>query len=89
MIYKWNLPFYALDNSIYDSIVMSSQPEGWGTYCFWCGTCWGRRSFFSVPYLLNQRMNFAQTCIDTLLGGGTCGLDLGDLDLIFKVTPEL
>ena len=27
-------------------------------------------SFFSVPYLLNQWMDFDQTCIDTLLGRG-------------------
>ena len=26
--------------------------------------------FFSVHYLLNQSMDFDQTCMDTLLGGG-------------------
>ena len=27
-------------------------------------------AFISVHYLLNQLMDFDQTCIDTLLGGG-------------------
>ena len=46
-------------------------------YCFWCvpvgvsiGVCVGIRFFISVHYLLNQWMDFEQTCIDTLLGGG-------------------
>ena len=34
-------------------------------------------------------MDFDQTCIDTLLGGGKSCLDFGDLDLIFKVTAAL
>ena len=48
----------------------------WGTYCFWCGSRRRRRrrprprSFFLTRYLLNQWMDFDQTCIDTWLGGG-------------------
>ena len=44
----------------------------WGTYCFWCGSRPRRRprSFFPTRYLLNQWMDFDQTCIDTWLGGG-------------------
>ena len=45
--------------------------------CFWCvpvgvsvGVCVSIRFFISVHYLLNQWMDFDQTCIDTLLGGG-------------------
>ena len=47
--------------------------------------------FISVHYLLNQGMDFDQTCIGlvTLLGGGEELLDFGDLDLIFKVTVAL
>ena len=45
--------------------------------------------FVSVHYLLNQLMNFYQTCIDTLLGGWNEYSDFGDLDLIFKVTAAL
>ena len=44
-------------------------------------------AFISVHYLLNQFMDFDQTCIDTLLGKGE--LEFGDLDLIFKVTLAL
>ena len=40
----------------------------------------------SVRYLLNQLVDFDQTCIDTLLGEGEEFLDFGDFDLIFKVT---
>ena len=52
----------------------------WGTYCFWCGSRrrprlrprrrTRLRSFFPTRYLLNQWMDFIQTCIDTWLGGG-------------------
>ena len=43
----------------------------------------------SVHYLLNQLIDFDQTCIDTLLGEGEELIDFGDLDLIFKVTQAL
>ena len=43
-------------------------------------------SFFPTGYLLNQWMDFDQTCIDTWLGGGKELIRFGDLDLIFKVT---
>ena len=33
--------------------------------CFWCRSCWHPSSFVSVLYLLNPRMDFNQTCIDT------------------------
>ena len=36
---------------------------------------------------MNQLVDFHQTCIDTLFGREKSLLDLGDLDLIFKVTP--
>ena len=39
-----------------------------------------------LHYLLNQLMDFDQTCIDTLLGRWKNCLDFDDLDLIFKVT---
>ena len=45
---------------------MSPQPKRDGTYCFWCGSRQRPRSFVSV---LNQWVDFDQTCIDTLLGG--------------------
>ena len=41
--------------------------EGRGVYCFWCG--WRPGSFISVHYLLNQWMDFDQTCTDTLFEG--------------------
>ena len=34
-------------------------------------------------------MDFDQTCIDSLMGGGESRSDFGDLDLIFKVTLAL
>ena len=40
----------------------------------------------SMRYLQNQLMDFDQTRIYTLLGGGEGPLDFGDIDLIFKVT---
>ena len=47
------------------------QQRGGGTYCFWCRS---RRSWYphcslSALYLLNQWVDFDQTCTDTLLGG--------------------
>ena len=46
--------------------------------------------FISVNYLRNKFMDFYQTCIDTLLGGGEeLRLDFGDLDYIFKITGAL
>ena len=47
--------------------------------------------FVSVHYILNQLMDFDQTCMDTLLGGGEelIRLDYDDLVLIFKVTRAL
>ena len=70
----------------YHGKVMELCPPNrrWGTYCFWCGSRRRRRrrwrprprrrprprSFFLTRYLLNQWMDFDQTCIDTWLGGG-------------------
>ena len=76
-------------------IFMSNRTEPqlkwgkWGAYCFRCGSRRPSRSFFTIRYLLNQLMDFDQTCKDIFLGGGTSWLDFGDLDLIFKVTPAL
>ena len=61
--------------------------RGAGTDCFWCRSRRHPHSFLSALYLLNQWVDFDQTCTDTLLGGGKKWLDFGDLDLIFKVTP--
>ena len=36
----------------------------------------------SVRYLLNQWMDFDQTCTDTILGGGEELTRFGDLDII-------
>ena len=46
--------------------------RGGGGYCFWCRSCrhWRPRSFLSALYLLNQWVDFGQTCKDILLGGG-------------------
>ena len=64
------------------SIKLCPPNRRWGTYCFWCGSRRRRRrrrrprrrprprSFFLTRYLLNQWMDFDQTCIDTWLGGG-------------------
>ena len=41
---------------------------------------------FPMQYLVNQLMDFDQTCTEALLGGGSELLDFVDLDLIFKVT---
>ena len=38
---------------------------GGGTYCFWCGSC--QHSFLYALYLLNQWVDFDQTCTDTLV----------------------
>ena len=38
-----------------------------------------------MRYLLNQWMEFDQTCIDTFWKDRTNRLKFGDLDLIFKV----
>ena len=38
----------------------------------------------SVHNLLYKKIDFDQTCIDTLLGGGKRS-DFGDFDLMFKV----
>ena len=43
-------------------IVFGADPVGIGV---------GIRFFVSVHYLLNQLMDFDQTCPDTFLGGGT------------------
>ena len=44
------------------------QPLGGGTYCFWWGSRRRRLSLLSALYLLNQQMDFNQTCTDALLG---------------------
>ena len=46
--------------------------RGGGTYCISCWSRWHphRHSFLSALYLLNQWVDFDQTCIDTLLGWG-------------------
>ena len=38
----------------------------------------------SLRYLLNQLIDFDQTCIDTLLGGGEELIRFGDLDLFSR-----
>ena len=60
---------------------------GGGHNCIWCKSC--RRIFVSLCYLLNQWMDFDQTCINILLGGRKELIRFDDLDLIFKVTPAL
>ena len=52
-------------------IIMSPQPKG-GAYCFWCGSCRRRRprSFLFALYLVNQYLDFDQTCTDIFLGRG-------------------
>ena len=46
--------------------------KGWVAYCFWCGfrQCRHPCSFMPALYLLNQWVDFDQTCTDTLMGGG-------------------
>ena len=53
--------------------------EGAETYCFWCGSRrrWRPRCSLSALYLLNQCVDFDQTCTDTLLGGRKEVLDFG------------
>ena len=46
-------------------------------------------SFFCLGYLLNQWMDFDQTCIETLVGGWNELVRFSDLDLIVKVTAAL
>ena len=41
-----------------------------GTYCFWCRSSRHLRCFLSAFYLLNQWVDFEQTCRDTLFGEG-------------------
>ena len=50
-------------------LFMFSLPLG-GGHCFWCGSHRCRCSLLSALYLLNQWMDFDQTCTDTLLGEG-------------------
>ena len=47
---------------------MYPQPGGWGIYIVFGAV--GVHFFVSVYYLLNQLMDFDQTCIDTCLGEG-------------------
>ena len=55
---------------------MSPNREGEGIYCFWCRSCWHSgigvsfNFIVSMHYILNQLLDFDQTCTDTLLGGG-------------------
>ena len=44
---------------------------------------------FSALYLLNQLVDYDQTCTDTPLDMEKKWSDFGFLDLIFKVTPAL
>ena len=69
---------------------MSPDPEG-GVYIGFCAdpVTVGIHFFISMHYHLNQSMDFNQTCIVTLLGGGEELIRFGDLDLIFKVTTAL
>ena len=46
----------------------SPLQRGGGTYCFWCGSRWRRRSFLSARYLLNHWMDLDQTSTETSLG---------------------
>ena len=65
-------------SKIINNDILCPPNRRWGTYCFWCGSRRRRRrrrrprprSFFLTRYLLNQWMDFDQTCIDTWLGGG-------------------
>ena len=41
-----------------------------GIYCFWCRSRRCPLFFFHLHYLLNQLIDFDQTCKDTVLGGG-------------------
>ena len=76
---KWVKHFYKTPvktfTRIHKRIFMSPQPNGRGTYCFWCGSrrrrCWRWRPRCSLPalYHLNEWVDFDQTCTDTLLGG--------------------
>ena len=47
------------------------QPKGRGEILFWYGSCrlWHPGCSLSALYLLNQLVEFDQTCTDTLLGG--------------------
>ena len=48
---------------------MSPQSKGCGTYCFWCRSWRCLHCSLSALCLLNQWVDFDQTCTDTLLGG--------------------
>ena len=67
---------------------MSPQPGRWGDILFLLRIP-SASAFISVHYLLNQLMDFDQTCIDTLLGGGEELIRFSDLDFIFKVKAAL
>ena len=65
------LSYNIRNNVIFYTFIMSPQPKGsGGTYCFWCRSCWRLCSFLSALYLLNQWVDFDQTCTNTLLGVG-------------------
>ena len=48
-----------------DSYVPTAEGCAIGTYWYWCGS---RHFFFSALYLLNQLVDFDQTCIDNIVG---------------------
>ena len=63
--------------------------KGRGTFWFWCGSrrrC-RPRSFLSAHCLLNQWVDFNQTCTDRYGEKRKKWLDFDDIGLIFKVTP--
>ena len=52
------------------NIFLSSNPKGGGHIGFGADPCPRPCWFFPGHYLLNQRVDFDQTCIETLLAGG-------------------
>ena len=53
--------------------IIDPQPGGWGYIVFGADPVGVGVSFFiSVHYLLNQLLDFNQTCLGTLFGGGKC-----------------
>ena len=56
--------------NIFLSINYVPQPGGWGIYIVFGTDLVGVSFFISMHYLLNQLMDFDQTCVDSLLGIG-------------------
>ena len=77
---KWTPDYKSLMRRLH----LVESRRGVGEYCFWCRSHRRPRSFLSSLYLLNQWVDFDQTCTDIIGRGGKKWLDFGDLDLIFK-----